>query len=179
MENNDILNKTALYDVITESTPQLLIPDTDSDFKEHSVITMSKEEYYVIDKFYTDHQSCRILPDGRHRFGAIGGGFEKRAYLKPGGSFKFICRCLGCDETLDVEEALKTTEIVEISEDYKYYKTFGNFDIVEWTRFKKFCEDHDGHNISVGFMGTGLGFIIVVKDEDSGEYADITDSDSW
>jgi len=179
MENNDILNKTSLYDVIKESTPELLIPDTDQDFIDHRDIIMSKEEYYVIEKFNKEHKPCRILPDGRHRFGAIGGGFEKRAYLKPDGSFKFICRCAGCNEILDVDEALKNTEIGEIPEDYKYYNTFGNFDIVEWTRFKKFCEDHTGHNISVGFMGTGLGFIIVVKDEDNGEYADITNSECW
>lgn len=179
MNNKDILNKTSVYDVITNDTPELLVPEDDTDFKLHHIVTVSKEEYYVIDKFYDAHRDCRILPDGRHRYGAIGGGFEKRAYMKQDGSFKFICKCMTCNEVLDVEEAVKNIKDGEIPEEYEFYQGYGMFDIVEWSRFKKFCTDHEGHSISVGFMGTGLGYLINVKDEDTGEYADITYTDNW
>ena len=53
--------------------------------------------------------------------------------------------------------------------------------LVEYLRYKRFCELYlkNGYSIDISFMGTGLGPLIYVKCEEAGVEADITDTDCW
>lgn len=180
-KEKDPLCLTDLYDTIKEVS---LIPE---DYEENKRIDLTPEELYLSDQFSSKHYDCRVLPDGRHRFGTIGGGFSERYYMSPDGNrFEVVAKCHGCNETYNISKAALEfqewpSEEVKAKYIEKAEKNYsgGYFSVVEYLRYLKFKEDRPGHTISVEFMGTGLGYLISIRDEETGEYADITDTSCW
>ncbi len=176
----------SIYDAITEKdVPQT--EDFEKEFNANKQFSMDIYEFYLNDKFSDDHHKCRVLPNGLSRFGTIGGGYEKKWYINPDGTVEVIGRCMGCDESMNFtaeSKKLSDKEKEEIDSDEKLkkeYKIYNGCDLsrVEYLRYKKFVEMHWGHRLSIGFMGTGLGWCIDIFDEDTKEYADLTDNSCW
>lgn len=119
-ENNDKgLCLNAKYDKYTKKD----VPDTQEwkeDYEAHKDIEMTLEEFYVIDKFYDEHRNCFRLPDGRSRFGAIGGGFEKYIRIPADDSeCELFAKCYGCDTVINVTEKCKEVNVAEIPDSVK------------------------------------------------------------
>ena len=54
-------------------------------------------------QFQKDHRSCRIAEDGRHKFGAIGGGTTV-TFMGTGLGPIVHCHCEACGETVDITD---------------------------------------------------------------------------
>jgi len=146
-------------------------------------LTLNQYKHYI--KFFKDHEDCRIdKATGRHKFGTIGGGLSityktnDEWYIMD----KFI-RCHGCDTKIKLEDIDIELDIPEdkLLKDYENYCKYGpSFNKVEFYRFNAIWEEYvkgKGEQIEVGFMGTGLGYLISIQTSDF-RY-EITDSSNW
>lgn len=171
------LCKTDLYNSIKE------IPDTHEfrkEYEENHCFYLTEEEYYLKDSLY--HQDCMRLPNGLPRFGTIGGGFSVKFYLHPSGEIEKIAKCQACGEELNLTKKSKELHLDDKTyEEYhkKALKSYSKLTELEYARYKKFLEDHSGNTIIIDFIGTGLGWIVTLKDETTGEYTSITDINNW
>lgn len=153
------------------------------DAKFHETI----EQYVAEDKFNNEHYDCMRLPDGRHRFGAAGGGISTIITMQYGKVTNIKLRCHACDTVVDITEGLPLPEDAEarekIEKKYPHYADFG-MSYVEYARYEKFCEDYKdaidkGAIVEFGIMGTGLGLLIDVKCSSDNKDYSLTDIDSW
>jgi hypothetical protein len=174
----DYKDITKIYERISKAPED---PEFLKDYEERKVFKMTPTEYYLKDKYEKEHIKCKRNPDGSNKFGTIGGGHIVRFYFNEDWSYEVISECHGCGKSINLtEEAKKLKE--EVPEKYiKMSQIYGggNLGKVEYYRLWHFLEDHKGHKISIGFMGTGLGYLINVQDEDTKERADITDTSDW
>ena len=179
------------YDVITEDTLEKELTESEidalrqraKDNKFHETI----EQFVAEDKFNHDHRNCMRLPDGRHRFGTIGGGISTIITMQYGKVTSIKLRCHACDTVTDITEGLPLPEDAEERAKLeKKYPHYADFDMswVEYARYEKFCEDYkdaisNGAIVEFGIMGTGLGLLINVKCSSDNVTYDLTDTDCW
>lgn len=151
--------------------------------KEMFKLTPNQYKHYI--KFSRDHYNCRVdTKTYKNKFGTIGGGLSiiyrtnNEWYMTD----KFI-RCHACN----MEEKLEDTDIElditadKLQKDYENYCKYGpSLNKVEFYRFNEIWEEYveeKGEQLEVGFMGTGLGYLISVQTSDF-RY-EITDSSNW
>lgn len=174
----DYKDVTKIYELISKTPDN---PKFEEDYEKGRVFKMTPAEYFLNDKYEEKHIDCKRGPNGFSRFGTIGGGHVVKYYINEDGSYEVVSECHGCGESINLTEEAKKLDS-EIPEEYiKKSERYGGGSLgkVEYYRLWTFLKDHKGHKISIGFMGTGLGYIIVVQDEDTKERADITDSSNW
>lgn len=188
MEQKKLLNDISHdFDYITEKS----LPETEEELnnlkeecEKNGRFQMSLKEYVVYNKLSNEHiPHLRDEVTGFSKFGTIGGGSSVWYHIENGvQTVKF--RCYGCCNTYDVSAEADKVETAAIDETVeKKYNTrsCSKMTLVEYLRYKKFCELYlkDGYSIDVSFMGTGLGPLIHIKCEEAGVEADITDTDCW
>lgn len=177
-KRKDYKDITWVYGLISKAPED---PRFYEDYAVRKVFKMTPAEYYLMEKHEKEHIECKKNPDGTSKFGTIGGGHVVKFYLNGDWSYEVVSECQGCGEILNLTEEAKKLE-EEIPEEYaKKSQIYGGGTLgdVEYYRLWYFMRGHKDHKVSVGFMGTGLGDIIVVQDEDVKEKADITDTSNW
>ena len=137
------------YDVITEDTLKKELTESEidalrqraKDNKFHETI----EQVYADEIFNHEHHNCMRLPDGRHRFGTIGGGISTIITMQHNKVTSIKLRCHTCDTVTDITEGLPLPEDAEerakLEKKYPHYADFG-MTWVEYARYEKFCEDY-------------------------------------
>ena len=158
----------------------------EEDYEKNHIFEMSDDATYIDEKICREHIVCMRDKYGRPKFGAIGGGYSRRFYLRADGGYDIIAKCDGCGKTINLTKLIdKITDDERATDEYKKavennrgYNCY-RMNEIEYLRYKVFCDERHGDTISIGWMGTGLGWIINVRDEDTAEYADITDIDCW
>lgn len=178
MDKYDYINNDTLSQYQTDELERVYLFHQDM-FK----LTENQYKHYL--KFLKDHKDCRIdKTSGLSKFGTIGGGLSiiyksnDKWYI-----FDKYIKCHGCN----IEEKLKDTNIdLDILEDkflkdYEHYCKYGPlFNKVEFYRFNEIWNEYledKGEQLEVGFMGTGLGYIINVKTKNFSFY--INDTSKW
>lgn len=97
------------YDVITEESiaglPENERAELDSNYERFSryQFRLNKVEYTRWKKFQEDHRNCMRLPDGRHRFGTIGGGISI-SFMGTGLGNLVSCKCHTCGKSVDITD---------------------------------------------------------------------------
>ena len=187
MEQKKLKNITRDFDYITEKSLPKIEDDLNSlkeECKNNGYFHMTMKEYIVYKKLSNEHlQHLRDEVTGFSKFGTIGGGSSVWYHIENGKqTVKF--RCDGCHNTYDI--SVEANKLDKISEDESFIKKYNNsscskMSLVEYLRYKRFCELYlkNGYSIDISFMGTGLGPLIYVKCEEAGVEADITDTDCW
>lgn len=187
MEKKKLKNISHDFDYITEKS----LPKTDDELnslkeecEKNGHFHMTLKEYIVYENLSNEHlQHLRDEETGFSKFGTIGGGSSVWYHIENGKqTIKF--KCDGCHNTYDI--SVEANKLDEISADESFIKKYNNsscskMTLVEYLRYKKFCELYlkNGYSIDISFMGTGLGSLIYVKCEEAGVEADITDTDCW
>lgn len=174
----DYKDVTNVYDLISKVPDDL---NFNEDYEKRKIFKMTPAEYFLKEKYEKEHRKCKRNPDGTNKFGTIGGGHVNKYYLNDDWSYEVISECLGCGESINLTEEAKKLETEMPEEFIEKSQLYGGGSLgkVEYYRLWTFLRHHKGHKISIGFMGTGLGYLIVVQDEDSMEKADITDTSDW
>ena len=97
------------YDDITEdsiaSLPEEERMELEKEYEYHSRYPwrLSKVEYARWEKFQEDHRNCMRLPDGRHRFGTIGGGISI-SFMGTGLGNLVSCKCHTCGKSVNITD---------------------------------------------------------------------------
>ena len=186
MEKKKLKNISHDFDYITEKSLPKIEDELNSlkeECEKNGHFHMTLEEYIVYENLSNEHLQHLRDERGFSKFGTIGGGSSVWYHIENGKqTVKF--KCDGCHNTYDI--SVEANKLDEISADESFIKKYKNsscseMSLVEYLRYKRFCELYlkNGYSIDISFMGTGLGSLIYVKCEEAGVEADITDTDCW
>lgn len=183
-------DNTTKYDYINENNiDEYINSEYETLYKEKykDMFKLSLSQYKQYLDFYNEHKKCLIdEKTGRHKFGTIGGGITKEYKIKNVEDntlflFKIYVNCLDCKsekELLNINSSNNEDIDDKIKTSYELECKYGpKFDKVEFYRFMEIYNDHKYEDLTIEFMATGLGNIIIVKTKDF-EY-NITNMDCW
>lgn len=182
-ESGKSLYSTTKYDYINEDTLETyrtnkldkLYKTFNDNFK------LTKSQFNNFHYFNEEHHNCKVNEDGSHKFGTIGGGtsliFEINycsEEMFPKFAFKGV-KCHACNKISQLTGEREDYDRLE--KDYEAHIKYGpDLNEVEFYRFMNIYYEYKSH-LEIGFMGTGLGYLISVKVKDF--VFDITYNTHW
>ena len=158
-------------------------------YEEHdSMFILSENQYYQYLVFCKEHTDClRDKQTGRHKFGTIGGGISLLYKIYNKYNIESYVLCHACNKEIKLIDELPDNldilnkDIDTLKNDYEHFCKYNpKFNKVEFYRFyeiwKEYIEDKN-EEITISFMGTGLGYLKNIKTKEFSY--DITDTSNW
>ena len=186
-EDTDIDNNIgSKYDYINDDTlNQYITEDLENSFDKHSLkFLLTENQYYQYLVFSKNHKDClRDKKTGRHKFGTIGGGISI-IYKFFNNKINIYALCHSCkkEEKL-IDKLPKDIDILEkdneiLKKEYEEFIKYGpKFNKVEFYRCNEILNEYKNEEITISFMGTGLGYLKNIKTKEFSY--DITDTSNW
>ena len=170
------------YDYISSETlEQYKTEELEKAFLKHKLMfKLTKNQYKQYLAFRKKHKECLYDPVTlRHRFGTIGGGISIIYKTNKNNSEidKYVkCHWCNAEEKLEDKDIDFEISEEELNKEYERQCQYGvDLSHVEFYRLNEIWKDHK--ELTISFMGTGLGYLINVKTNK--ESFDITDTSCW